>query len=315
MGGHPMKSTSLDSVDTTTHLAGIELRNPVLTASGTFGYGTEFKAFMDLRRIGGFVAKSLTLQPRFGNPPPRIGEVRAGMLNAISLENVGVDAFIETKLPEIPEGVPVIASLFGTEIPDYGEVAKRLTGVPKIAGLEVNASCPHVKSGGIEFGQNPVVLAELVRCVRAATDAPVLVKLSPNVTSIAEMAKVCEAEGADGISLINAVQAMDVDVRTRRPVLKNILGGFSGPAILPIALRMVWQASQAVKIPICGIGGITESDDAVKFLLCGATAVQVGTANYSNPMAAVEIADGIAAYARDAGFSRTADLTGALEAE
>ncbi|MFB0978463.1 MAG: dihydroorotate dehydrogenase [Myxococcota bacterium] len=259
-----MKSTSSDSVDTTTHLAGIELRNPVLTASGTFGYGTEFKAFMDLRRIGGFVAKSLTLQPRFGNPPPRIGEVRAGMLNAISLENVGVDAFIETKLPEIPEGVPVIASLFGTEIPDYGEVAKRLTGVPKIAGLEVNASCPHVKSGGIEFGQNPVVLAELVRCVRAATDAPVLVKLSPNVTSIAEMAKVCEAEGADGISLINAVQAMDVDVRTRRPVLKNILGGFSGPAILPIALRMVWQASQAVKIPICGIGGITESDDAVQ---------------------------------------------------
>ncbi|HIG72909.1 MAG TPA: dihydroorotate dehydrogenase [Myxococcales bacterium] len=308
-----MKATSSDSVDTTTNLAGIELRNPVLTASGTFGYGTEFKAFMDLRRIGGFVAKSLTLQPRFGNPPPRIGEVRAGMLNAISLENVGVDAFIETKLPEIPEGVPVIASLFGTEISDYGEVAKRLTGVPKIAGLEVNASCPHVKSGGIEFGQNPVVLAELVRCVRAATDAPVLVKLSPNVTSIAEMAKVCEAEGADGISLINAVQAMDVDVRTRRPVLKNILGGFSGPAILPIALRMVWQASQAVKIPICGIGGITESDDAVKFLLCGATAVQVGTANYSNPMAAVEIADGIAAYARDAGFSRTADLTGALE--
>ena len=308
-----MKATSSDSVDTTTNFAGIELRNPVLTASGTFGYGTEFKAFMDLRRIGGFVAKSLTLQPRFGNPPPRIGEVRAGMLNAISLENVGVDAFIETKLPEIPEGVPVIASLFGTEIPDYGEVAKRLTGVPKIAGLEVNASCPHVKSGGIEFGQNPVVLAELVRCVRAATDAPVLVKLSPNVTSIAEMAKVCEAEGADGISLINAVQAMDVDIRTRRPVLKNILGGFSGPAILPIALRMVWQASQAVKIPICGIGGITESDDAVKFLLCGATAVQVGTANYSNPMAAVEIADGIAAYARDAGFSRTADLTGALE--
>ena len=310
-----MKATSSDSVDTTTNLAGIELRNPVLTASGTFGYGTEFKAFMDLRRIGGFVAKSLTLQPRFGNPPPRISEVRAGMLNAISLENVGVDAFIETKLPEIPEGVPVIASLFGTEIPDYGEVAKRLTGVPKIAGLEVNASCPHVKSGGIEFGQNPVVLAELVRCVRAATDAPVLVKLSPNVTSIAEMAKVCEAEGADGISLINAVQAMDVDIRTRRPVLKNILGGFSGPAILPIALRMVWQASQAVKIPICGIGGITESDDAVKFLLCGATAVQVGTANYSNPMAAVEIADGIAAYARDAGFSRTADLTGALETE
>lgn len=300
-------------VDTATDLGGIALRNPVLTASGTFGYGTEFKAFMDLRRIGGFVAKSLTLRPRFGNPPPRIGEVRAGMINAISLENVGVDAFIAEKLPEIPDGVPVIASLFGTEIPEYGEVAKRLTGVPKIAGLEVNASCPHVKSGGIEFGQNPKVLAELVRCVRAATDAPLLIKLSPNVTSIAEMAIVCEGEGADGLSLINAVQAMDVDVRTRRPLLKNILGGFSGPAILPIALRMVWQAAQAVKIPICGIGGITEPEDAVKFMLCGATAVQVGTANYSNPMASAEIADGIVAYAREAGFSRTSDLTGALE--
>ncbi|MDP6980434.1 MAG: dihydroorotate dehydrogenase [Myxococcota bacterium] len=304
----------MSGVDTRTNLAGIELRNPVLTASGTFGYGTEFKAFMDLRRIGGFVAKSLTLEPRFGNPPPRIAEVRAGMLNAISLENVGVEAFINEKLPEIPDGVPVIASLFGTEIPAYAEVAKRLTGVPKVAGLEVNASCPHVKSGGIEFGQNPVVLAELVRTVRAATDAPLLVKLSPNVTSIAEMARVCEGEGADGISLINAVQAMDVDVRSRRPVLKNILGGFSGPAILPLALRMVWQAAQAVKLPLCGIGGITDADDAIKFLLCGATAVQVGTANYTNPMAAAEIAEGIAAYADANGFARTADLTGALEA-
>lgn len=302
-----------DAVDAHTELAGIALRNPVLTASGTFGYGTEFKAFMDLRSIGGFVAKSLTLLPRFGNPPPRIGEVRAGMLNAISLENVGVDAFIEEKLPEIPEGVPVIASVFGTEIAEYAEVAKRLTGVPKIVGLEVNASCPHVKSGGIEFGQDPRVLAELVRSVRAASDAPLLIKLSPNVTSIAEMARVCEGEGADGISLINAVQAMDVDVRTRRPVLKNVLGGFSGPAILPIALRMVWQVSQAVKISICGIGGITEPEDAVKFLLCGADAVQVGTANYSNPMAAVEIAAGVEKYAREAGFARTADLTGALE--
>ncbi len=304
---------SAAAVDTRTNLAGIELRNPVLTASGTFGYGTEFKAFMDLRRIGGFVAKSLTLEPRFGNPPPRIAEVRAGMLNAISLENVGVEAFITEKLPEIPEGVPVIASLFGTEIPAYADVAKRLTGVPKVAGLEVNASCPHVKAGGIEFGQNPLVLAELVRTVRAATDAPLLVKLSPNVTSIAEMAKVCEAEGADGISLINAVQAMDVDVRTRRPLLKNILGGFSGPAILPLALRMVYQAAQAVKLPVCGIGGITDAEDAIKFLLCGATAIQVGTANYTNPMAAAEIADGIEAYAREHGYATTAELTGALE--
>jgi dihydroorotate dehydrogenase (NAD+) catalytic subunit len=307
------RDDAVSAVDSRVELAGVSLRNPVLTASGTFGYGTEFKDFMDLRSIGGFVAKSLTLKPRFGNPPPRISEVRAGMLNAISLENVGVEAFIAEKLPQIPEGVPVIASLFGTEIPEYAEVAKRLTGVPKVEGLEINASCPHVKSGGIEFGQDPRVLAQLVEVVRRATDAPLLVKLSPNVTSIAEMARVCEGSGADGISLINAVQAMDVDVRTRRPVLKNILGGFSGPAILPIALRMVWQASQAVRIPICGIGGITTAEDAVKFLLCGATAIQVGTANYSNPMAAAEIATGISQYAESAGFARIADLVGALD--
>ena len=303
----------MSSVDTRVVLARIPLRNPVLTASGTFGYGTEFEDFMDLRRIGGFVAKSLTLEPRFGNPPPRIAEVTAGMLNAISLENVGVEAFLNEKLPALPEGVPVIASLFGTAIAEYAEVADRLTGAPKIAGLEVNASCPHVKSGGIEFGQDPRVLAELVRTVRAATDAPLLIKLSPNVTSIAEMARVCEGEGADGISLINAIQAMDVDIETRRPVLKNTLGGFSGPAILPVALRMVWQASQAVSIPLCGIGGISRAEDAVKFLLCGATAVQVGTANYLNPMAAAEIAEGVAEFASSHGYERVSDLTGALE--
>ena len=303
----------MSSVDTRVVLARIPLRNPVLTASGTFGYGTEFEDFMDLRRIGGFVAKSLTLEPRFGNPPPRIAEVTAGMLNAISLENVGVEAFLNEKLPALPEDVPVIASLFGTAIAEYAEVAKRLTGAPKIAGLEVNASCPHVKSGGIEFGQDPRVLAELVRTVRAATAAPLLIKLSPNVTSIAEMARVCEGEGADGISLINAIQAMDVDIETRRPVLKNTLGGFSGPAILPVALRMVWQASQAVSIPLCGIGGISRAEDAVKFLLCGATAVQVGTANYLNPMAAAEIAEGVAEFASSHGYERVSDLTGALE--
>ncbi len=303
----------MSSVDTRVVLARIPLRNPVLTASGTFGYGTEFEDFMDLRRIGGFVAKSLTLEPRFGNPPPRIAEVTAGMLNAISLENVGVEAFLNEKLPALPEGVPVIASLFGTAIAEYAEVADRLTGAPKIAGLEVNASCPHVKSGGIEFGQDPRVLAELVRTVRAATAAPLLIKLSPNVTSIAEMARVCEGEGADGISLINAIQAMDVDIETRRPVLKNTLGGFSGPAILPVALRMVWQASQAVSIPLCGIGGISRAEDAVKFLLCGATAVQVGTANYLNPMAAAEIAEGVAEFASSHGYERVSDLTGALE--
>ena len=304
---------SASSVDTSVDLGGIALRNPVLTASGTFGYGTEFAPFLDLTRIGGFVAKSLTLEPRFGNPPARIAETPSGMLNAISLENVGVDAFVREKLPALPEGVPVIASLFETEISRYAEVAKRLSGASRVAGLEVNASCPHVKSGGIEFGQRPELLRELVSAVRRATDRPILVKLSPNVTDIAEMARVCEGEGADGISLINSVQALEVDPETRRPLLSNVLGGLSGPAIRPIALRMVWQASRAVRIPICGMGGIASAADAVKFLLCGATAVQVGTLNYLEPGIAGEVADGLVAYAERHGIPRLADLIGALE--
>jgi dihydroorotate dehydrogenase (NAD+) catalytic subunit len=301
------------SVDTRVDLGGIALRNPVLTASGTFGYGTEFAPFLDLRRLGGFVAKSLTLAPRFGNPPPRIAEVPSGMLNAIGLENVGVEAFIRDKLPAIPEGVTVIASIFETEIEGYAEIAKRLSGVQRVAGIEVNASCPHVKSGGIEFGQNPAILASLVRSVRRATARPLLVKLSPNVTDIAEMARVCEGEGADGICLINAVQGLEVDVETRRPVLSNVLGGLSGPAIRPIALRMVWQASRAVSIPICGIGGIENAGDAIKFLLCGATAVQVGTSNFLDPGVAGEVADGIEAYLVRHGVPRASDLVGALQ--
>ena len=235
------------------------------------------------------------------------------MLNAIGLENVGVEAFLAEKLPALPEGVTVIASCFGTEPAEYAELCRRLSEEPRVAGLEINASCPHVKSGGIEFGQDPGMLAQLVSTVRRSVELPLLVKLSPNVTSIAEMARVCEAEGADGISLINSVQALEVDVRTRRPVLSNVLGGLSGPAIRPIALRMVWQASRAVEIPVCGIGGIMTGEDAVKFLLCGASAVQVGTANYLNPGVAGEIAEGIAAYAADHGFARVSELTGALE--
>jgi dihydroorotate dehydrogenase (NAD+) catalytic subunit len=299
--------------DLSTNLGGIQLRNPVLTASGTFGYGTEFAPFMDLRSIGGFVAKSLTLEPRHGNPPPRIVETPAGMLNAISLENVGVHAFVEEKLPEIPEGVPVIASVFGTEIELYAEVCRRLAGAPKVVGVEVNASCPHVKAGGGEFGQDPAVLARLVRTVRRATSLPLLVKLSPNVTHIAEMARVCEGEGADGISAINTLQALVVDVETRRPSLSNGLGGLSGPAIRPVALRMVWQCARAVEIPICGIGGICTTEDAIQFLLCGATAVQVGTANFLNPTAAAEVAEGIAEYCAGHGVDRVSDLVGAVE--
>lgn len=302
-----------EAVDLSVSFAGVALRNPVLAASGTFGYGLELEPFLDLRRLGGFVAKSLTLEPRHGNPPPRIAEVAAGLLNSISLENVGVEAFVRDKLPRIPDGVPVFASVFGTEIDRYAEVCKRLTGVPKLAGLEINASCPHVQAGGIEFGQDPKLLATLVRATRRATSLPLVVKLSPNVTHVAEMGRVCEGEGADGIALINAVQAFDVDPETRRPVLWNGLGGLSGPAILPIALRMVWQCAQAVGIPICGIGGIASAADAVKFLLVGAAAVQVGTANYLNPLAVIEVVDGLAAYCARHGIGRVAALKGALE--
>ena len=299
--------------DLRANLGGIALRNPVLTASGTFGYGTELAPFLDLRRLGGIVTKSLTLEPRTGNLPRRIAETQGGMLNAIGLENVGVDAFLREKLPALHPDVVVVASVFGTEVEHYAEVSERLSASPRVAGVEVNASCPHVKSGGIEFGQNPKLLAELVRGVRRATRRPVLVKLSPNVTSIAEMARVCEGEGADALSLINTLQALDVDIETRRPVLRNVLGGLSGPAIRPVALRMVWQASRAVSIPICGIGGIMTAEDAIKFLICGATAVQVGTANYLNPMAAREVADGIEAYLRASGVARVTDLVGTLE--
>jgi dihydroorotate dehydrogenase (NAD+) catalytic subunit len=300
-------------VDTAVDLGGIRLRNPVLTASGTFGYGSEFAPFLDLGQIGGIVAKSLTLAPRRGNAPPRIAEAPAGMLNAIGLENVGVEAFIGEKLPLLPADLPVVASVFETEIDRYAEVCKRLTGVPRVAGIEVNASCPHVKSGGIEFGQRPELLGTLVRAVRRATSLPLLVKLSPNVTDIAEMARVCEGEGADGISLINTLQALDVDLETRRPVLRNGLGGLSGPAIRPVALRMVWQAARAVRIPVCGIGGIMTGEDALKFLLCGATAVQVGTANYLEPGASAEVAADMVRWAERHGVRRIADLIGALE--
>jgi dihydroorotate dehydrogenase (NAD+) catalytic subunit len=301
------------AIDLAAELAGIRLANPVLLASGTCGYGAELAPFVDLSQLGGIVAKSLTLEPRTGNRPVRIAETPAGMLNAISLENVGVEAFVREKLPALPASLPVIASVFETEVGRYAEVCKRLDTARRVAGLELNASCPHVKAGGIEFGQDPRALADLVRACRRATARPLLVKLSPNVTSIAEMARVCEAEGADGVSLINTLQALMIDVERRRPVLSNVLGGLSGPAILPVALRMVWQAAKAVKIPICGMGGIACAEDAIAFLLCGARAVQVGTATYTNPGVALEIRDGIERYCARHGFAAASDLVGGLD--
>lgn len=299
--------------DLSVDLAGVRLRNPVLLASGTCGYGEELEPFLDLRELGGIVAKSLTLDARVGNEPPRIFETPAGMLNAIGLENVGVDSFIEHKIPRIPQGTVLFASVFETAIERYAAVCSRLDGLDRVAGIELNASCPHVQQGGIEFGQDARELASLVRACRRVTSQPLLVKLSPNVTSIAEMARACEGEGADAISLINSLQALEVDVHGRRPVLGNVLGGLTGPAIRPVALRMVYQAARAVSISVCGMGGIASGEDAVAFLLCGASAVQVGTASYTNPRAGLEVVAGIESYCRRHGFARTADLVGALE--
>jgi dihydroorotate dehydrogenase (NAD+) catalytic subunit len=305
--------TAPTAPDLTVDFAGVPLRNPVLLASGACGYGEELAPFLDLRELGGIVAKSLTLEPRVGHAPPRIHETPAGMLNAIGLENVGVEVFVKEKLARIPQGVTVFASVFETEIGRYAEVCRRLADADRVAGIELNASCPHVEAGGMEFGQSPTGLAALVRACRSASNGPLLVKLSPNVTSIAEIARVCEAEGADGISLINSLQALDVDIHTRRPVLQNVLGGLTGPAIRPVALRMVYQVAQAVRLPVCGIGGISSGEDAVAFLLCGATAVQIGTATYVNPRAGLEIRDGIEAYCRAHDVARVGDLVGALE--
>ncbi len=301
-------------VDLGTDFCGVPLANPVLLASGTCGYGTELEPFLDLTQLGGLVTKSVSLEPRTGNPPPRIAETPAGMLNAIGLENVGVEAFLSEKIPALPRTLPVFASVFETELERYAEVCKRLDGADGVAAVEINASCPHVEAGGIEFGQDPGVLATLVRACRRATSLPLLIKLSPNVTSIVEMARVCEAEGADAVSLINSVQGMLVDVHARRPVLSNVLGGLSGPAILPIALCMVHQVAQATDLPICGVGGISSGEDAVAFLLCGASAVQVGTFTYAHPGASLEVRDGIAAYCRRHGIPVASRLVGALEA-
>jgi dihydroorotate dehydrogenase (NAD+) catalytic subunit len=298
--------------DLRVELAGVPLRNPVLLASGTAGYGVELAPFLDLREIGGIVSKSLTLEPRQGNPPQRIVETASGMINAISLENVGVERFVREKLPALPPELPVFASVFETDIERYAEVCRRLDGVPGVAGLEINASCPHVKEGGIEFGQRPELLAQLVRACRAAAKLPLLVKLSPNVTFIAELARAAAGEGADGLSLINTLQALEVDVERRRPVLSNTLGGLSGPAIRPVALRMVYQAARAVSIPICGMGGISSAADAVAFLLCGASAVQLGTVNYLRPNAALEVRDGLRDYLIRHGMKSARELIGAL---
>ena len=278
-------------------IAGLEFKNPVMTASGTFGYGSEFAPYTDLDGLGAIVVKGLSLKPRQGNPGPRIAETPCGMLNAIGLQNVGVEAFIKDKLPALrASSARVIANIFGETVEDYSAVAGILDGAEGVSAIEVNISCPNVKKGGIVFGTDPFEAAKVVLAVREATRKPVITKLSPNVTDIKVMVKAVEDAGSDAVSLINTLTGMAVDVEKRRPALATVTGGLSGPAIRPVAVRMVWEARKVAKTPIIGMGGITEAKDALEFIIAGAAAVQVGTASFIDPDAAVKVAKGIAEY-------------------
>lgn len=297
-------------------IAGVELRSPVIAASGTFGYGVEFEDVVSLDRIGGFVTKGLSREPMAGNASPRIIETAAGMMNAIGLQNVGVKAFIAEKLPKLQKlnGVAVIANVFGFEMNDYLEVIRALNDVPGIAMYELNVSCPNTSHGGMVFGTDPPSLWELVaRAKAAAASRPMMVKLSPNVTDIALMARVVEDGGADAVSLVNTFVALSIDVETRRPRIANITGGLSGPAIKPIAMRMVYEASNAVKIPVVGMGGIVRAEDAAEFMIAGATAVQVGTASYADPRAVENIANGLKRWCAAHDVAEVRSLTGSVK--
>ncbi len=295
-------------------LGDIKLQNPVLTASGTFGYAQEFEGLLDLNRLGGIIVKGLALQPTKGNPPPRIVETPCGMLNAIGLENVGIDAFTDQKLPFLKTlSPPIFANIYGTCIEDYAELAARLEVLEGIAGVEVNISCPNVKAGGIAFGADPHAAHRVVESVREKTTKHLMVKLSPNVTDITLIAQAAEQAGADSLSLINTVTGMAIDLETRRPKIANITGGLSGPAIKPIALRMVWQVVQATNIPVVGIGGIISAEDALEFLIAGASAVQIGTANFINPQVTTDIIDGLEMFLAQRKIARVVDIIGTLE--
>ncbi|MGA9526558.1 MAG: dihydroorotate dehydrogenase [Terriglobales bacterium] len=295
-------------------VAGIELKNPIIAASGTFGYGVEFEDIVHLDRLGGLVVKGLSVEPMTGNPPPRLYETAAGMLNAIGLQNIGAQAFIAEKLPKLhaKKNVVVFANVFGYTRTDYERTIEILNRGEGIAAFELNVSCPNTAHGGIQFGSDPQLLDELVRTAKRVATRPLIVKLSPNVTSIAQMARVAEEAGADAISLVNTFLAMAIDAETRRPRIANVTAGLSGPAIKPIALRMVYDAARAVKIPVIGMGGITTPVDIVEFVLAGASAVQVGTASYFDPVATEKLVQELTEYCRDHQIERLADLTGGM---
>jgi dihydroorotate dehydrogenase (NAD+) catalytic subunit len=302
--------------DLTTDIGGLILKNPVMTASGTFGYAKEYATLVDLNRLGAIIVKGLSLLPTKGNPPPRIVETACGMLNAIGLENVGVDAFIKEKVPFLKTlNTPVLANIYGTDVNAYAELAARLNDIETVAGIEVNISCPNVKQGGVAFGADECMAQQVTEVVRARYKRLLIVKLSPNVTDITRIARSVEAGGADAVSLINTLTGMAIDVHTRRPVLANVTGGLSGPAIKPVALRMVWQVAQAIKLPIIGIGGIMNTQDALEFLIAGASAVQIGTGNFVNPGCSMQIIDGIADYMGANGLGSMRQLVGSLKVD
>jgi len=293
---------------------GIELKNPLITASGTFGYGREFAEIYDLSLLGGISVKGTTLKPRQGNPPPRIVETAGGMLNSVGLQNPGVDKVINEEIPFLRQyDTAIIVNIAGHDVDDYRLMAERLDAVEGIAALEVNISCPNVKSGGMAFGTDPKIAANITRIVREATKMPIIIKLSPNVTSIMEIAQAVEAAGADAVSLINTLMGMAIDIKKRRPILANKVGGLSGPAIKPVALRMVWQTAKAVKIPVIGMGGIINADDAIQFMLAGASAFQIGAANFYNPLSGPQIIEDIDAWLDKEGIKDIKEIIGALE--
>lgn len=293
---------------------GLAIKNPVMTASGTFGYGLEYGDFIDLNRLGGVLVKGTTLHPRQGNPYPRMAETPSGMLNAVGLQNKGVDYFCEHIYPTISAyDTAMIVNVSGSQVEDYIATAEKINALEGIPAIELNISCPNVKEGGMAFGVTCAGAASVVRAVRAVYDKTLIVKLSPNVTDITEIARAVEAEGADSISMINTLLGMAIDAEKRRPVLSTITGGLSGPAVKPIALRMVWQTAQAVKVPIIGMGGIASATDAIEFLLAGASAVEVGTYNFVDPSVTTQIVDGIEDYMHRYGFTDIQDLIGALQ--
>jgi dihydroorotate dehydrogenase (NAD+) catalytic subunit len=302
-----------DGMNLEVSIGRLKLKNPVMTASGTFGYGEEYAEFVDLNRLGAVVVKGLSLMPKEGNPTPRIVETPSGMLNSIGLQNIGIERFIKEKVPFLKQfNTSVIVNFFGDSIDEYVAAAEKLDHVTGIDGLEMNISCPNKQAGWSIFGTDPLVTHKVVSAVRKKTELTLIVKLSPNVTDIALMAKVAEDAGADAVSVINTITGMAIDIRTRKPRLANIRGGLSGPAIKPIAVRMVYEVKQAVKIPVIGLGGIMNSDDAIEFIIAGATAVAVGTANFVNPRATMEILDGMTEYMKMHAIKDIGSLTGTV---